>query len=108
VRLLELYQFTKSRDVRDKVYAFISLSSGQETHPLKVDYKLKGPEVFTNATQHVLTSTANPEFFSLKKNNPIAKSTLKLPSWVPDFTVQDFRPPINQHALFSASKSLGV
>jgi hypothetical protein len=107
MRLLELYRFTESGDPRDKVYAFIGLSAEQETRPLKVDYALKGEEVFTETVQYLLASTNNLEIFSLKKNDLGAVKTLKLPSWVPDFTVQDIRPPINQHDLFSVSKGLG-
>jgi hypothetical protein len=107
IQLLELYRFTESGDPRDKIYAFIGLSAEQETRPLKVDYGLTGEEVFTETVQYLLASTNNLEILSLKKNDLGAVETLKLPSWVPDFTVQDIRPPINQHDLFSASKGLG-
>jgi hypothetical protein len=107
IQLLELYRFTESGDPRDKVYAFIGLSAEQEMRPLKVDYGLTGEEVFTETVQYLLASTNSLEIFSLKKNDLGAVKTLKLPSWVPDFTVQDIKPPINQHDLFSASKGLG-
>jgi hypothetical protein len=107
MRLLELYRFTESGDPRDKVYAFIGLSSEQETRPLSVDYTLKGEEVFTETTRYLLALENSLGIFSLKKNDLGALAALELPSWVPDFTVQDIRPPINQHSLFSVSKGLG-
>ncbi|CAO2655431.1 Nn.00g104950.m01.CDS01 [Neocucurbitaria sp. VM-36] len=107
LRLLEFYRFTEAGDPRDTVYAFLGLSSEQEINPLKVDYELKGEEVFVDAARHILDSMGNLKILSQKKITLDAESTLTLPSWVPDFTVQDFTTPINQHALFSASKGLG-
>lgn len=107
LRLLELYRFTESGDTRDKIYAFVGLSLEQEIKPLKVDYELKEELVFVQATQHVLASMGNLDILSTKKGAHGIESTLKLPSWVPDYTVQDFAPPINQHSLFSASRGLG-
>lgn len=104
--LLEMYRFTESGDARDKVYAFVGLSSEQETRPLKVDYERKVEEVFVEAARHIMGSMGNLRILSLKKPDLDAGLALKLPSWVPDFTVPDLTPSINQHHLFSASQGL--
>lgn len=106
LRLLEYYRYTESGDARDKVYAFIGLSSEQEKSPLTVNYELSIEEVFVEATQFLLNSLQSLEIFSLKKQDNDAEATLKLPSWVPNFMAQDLRTPINEYRLFSASKGL--
>lgn len=106
LRLLEMYRFTESGDTRDKVYAFVGLSLEQESNPLRVDYELQVEEVFVEAVRHILASKGDLRVLSLKKADLGAVSMLKLPSWVPDFTIQDFAPPLNQSDLFSASKGL--
>lgn len=107
LRLLKLYRFTESSDTRDKVYAFVGLSLEQEIKPLKVNYELKEEMIYVETAQHVLALRDNLDILSTKKAAHSTESTLKLPSWVPDYTIQDFAPPINQHSLFSASRGLG-
>ncbi|KAF2126261.1 HET-domain-containing protein [Dothidotthia symphoricarpi CBS 119687] len=107
LRLLDWYRYTESGNARDKVYAFVGLSPEQETNPLMVNYRLTVEEVFVEATRYLLDSLQSLQIFSLKKNTFDAEPMLELPSWVPDFTVQNLSTPINQHASFAASKGLG-
>ena len=107
LRLLDWYRYTESGDARDKVYAFVGLSSEQETRLLMVDYRLTVEEVFVEATRYLLDWSQSLEIFSLKKNTHDAETTLELPSWVPDFTLQNLSVAINQYASFAASKGLG-
>lgn len=106
-RLLQWYRYTESGDARDKVYAFVSLSSEQQTRPLTVNYELDVVEVFIEVTRHLLDSSHNLKIFSLKKYPIDGAPTLELPSWVPDFTVQNPERLINEHKSFATSKGLG-
>ncbi|CAN9214695.1 unnamed protein product [Alternaria alternata] len=107
LQLLEWYRYTESGDSRDKVYAFVGLSSEQETRPLAVNYQLSVREVFSDVTRHLLDSLQSLKIFSLKKYPVDGEPTLELPSWVPDFTVQNPVRLINEHRTFAASKGLG-
>ena len=107
LQLLEWYRYTESGDARDKVYAFAGLSSEQETRPLVVNYQLSTREVFVDVTRYLLGQMQSLQIFSVKKYPIDAEPTIDLPSWVPDFTVQNPVRLINEHKTFAASKGLG-
>ena len=106
LQLLEWYRYTESGDARDKVYAFVGLSWEQETRPLMVNYHLGVREVFVDVTRYLLGHLQSLKIFSVKKYPIDAEPTLDLPSWVPDFTVQNSVRLINEHKTFAASKGL--
>jgi hypothetical protein len=85
--MLEKMGGTEARDSRDHVYAFIGLAPCLLNH-MRVDYSLSVEETFAAMMKALVKESKSLDFFSnLPFEADIGKSRLRLPSWVPDWTI---------------------
>ncbi|KAK6713535.1 hypothetical protein SNK04_004500 [Fusarium graminearum] len=80
-------------DPRDKVYGFLGISKGVSTD--SINYNLTTVEVFETTTREFLNYSGNLDLLShcVKfKRAPRVKKIIGIPSWVPDWGVQDLSP----------------
>jgi hypothetical protein len=92
--LLHQARITEASDPRDKVYAFIGVSTSlrlifydDPTVDLTPDYQKSVSEVYTNTARFALQATGNLEILSYVQDRSIIE-TPDLPSWVPDYAAK--------------------
>ncbi|KAE8442021.1 hypothetical protein EG329_003922 [Mollisiaceae sp. DMI_Dod_QoI] len=73
-------------DSRDKIYATLGIL-GRTMRGMQSDYSLTVQEVYTKAARHIIQQEQNLWFWSIANREKI-KSVPNLPSWVPDWTVE--------------------
>ncbi|KAI1179053.1 heterokaryon incompatibility protein-domain-containing protein [Nemania sp. FL0916] len=105
----------QAKEPRDKIYAFMNISSEFLDHPLDSEkislipnYGLTEREVFIQASTFMLQSGGNLELLSLVQDK--VETTMKdLPSWVPDFSIGGVNEPLEygNPSPFTAADGLG-
>jgi hypothetical protein len=90
--LCQDHRAAESTDARDKIYAFISVSSEfieRNINGLRLipDYTKSTSEVYIEASKFMLASQGNLRVLSLKEAPSLTKLA-ELPSWVPDFSTE--------------------
>lgn len=95
---------SQSQDNRDHVYAFIGMAPFLLRH-IRVDYSLSVEETFAAMMKALIKESGSLDFFGyLPSEADISKSKLRLPSWVPNWTVSISQAPILCHNnLFEAA-----
>jgi hypothetical protein len=79
---------SESQDPRDHVYGFIGLAPFILRH-LQVDYSLSIEETFASMMKALVKETGSLDFFGcLPSEADQEGASLRLPSWVPNWTVQ--------------------
>ncbi|KAF2763008.1 HET-domain-containing protein [Pseudovirgaria hyperparasitica] len=99
--LIETHRFTKTTDARDKVYALLGLAdqngapfkSLSEEDTIRADYNLSTQQLYLDTTRAFLLSSRNLGFMS-NVQDPSQTVTEGLPSWVPDFSVEQQPYPL--------------
>lgn len=125
-RLLTISKSSAATDPRDRIYGLLGLLEKEARDPkmcisIPVDYQKPCSETYTNAMAHIFSRGEGPYFLSgvFLSGGPTAaphvislpSTTVQpdLPSWVPDFTWQNFdkttqpegwhfHPPTTMHA----------
>ncbi|MCJ1474159.1 hypothetical protein MMC13_002817 [Lambiella insularis] len=99
--LLDLFDYTKSTDPRNKVYALLSLTSG--TPYINPDYSISCEELYTSiAVRHL---TPDIPYVLCCVDYSVNDSGLRLPSWVSNWAAKSLR---NGHNIaFQFLKSWG-
>jgi hypothetical protein len=124
-KLLLISRTSAATDPRDRIYGLLGLLEEVALDPalsipIVVDYRKSCSEVYTDAMAHIFSTGDGPYFLSgvCLSGGPIpaphirslpASAQLDLPSWVPDFTRQNFdqttqpygyhfHPPTTMHA----------
>jgi len=87
LRVLADHRKTFASDPRDKVYAFLGVSSTT----LEVDYSRSVRDVYTGIVE-TMVSTSSSLNVICHRLAPDANPTYTLPSWVPDWSVQESEP----------------
>jgi hypothetical protein len=92
-----------AQDDRDHVYAFFGLAPFLLQH-ITIDYELSVEEAFATTTKALIKQSKALDFLYLLPSADIGKSKLRLPSWVPDWTVRPSETSIMCHdTLFDAA-----
>ncbi|KAK5657592.1 hypothetical protein OQA88_3167 [Cercophora sp. LCS_1] len=99
---LSAFRSCGSTDPRDKVYAFLGIST--KNSGITPDYTIPVADTFKNAAASIITSCGSLEILS-HIQDPAGTGTAGLPSWVPDFACPLGRPPLTAHfsTAFNAS-----
>jgi hypothetical protein len=82
----------KATDGRDRVYALLSLAKDVDIMTYRIAYEKTVEEVYTDAVLYIL-HTSQSLAFLCAANPKIPDSALKLPSWLPDWSVSDLEQP---------------
>jgi hypothetical protein len=95
------HRFTDATDPRDKVCAFVSIAKEFVEHrphevdlSLVPDYRESIKEVYTDTAKFILISWDNLRLLSLVQDASFTRIE-GLPSWVPDFSVEDLPGPLD-------------
>ena len=86
IDIIEGARHARSTDSRDKVYALLNLCRDVETLGLRPDYRLDVAEVFNRIAQ---VAVKDGQGGILLLSAGIPGSTLILPSWVPDWSLEN-------------------
>ncbi|KAI0491039.1 heterokaryon incompatibility protein-domain-containing protein [Xylaria cf. heliscus] len=115
VTTVSMFRAAQAMDPRDKIYAFMSISSEflsdrliSEGSTLTPNYRLSPREVFIESSKFMLLSSPNLELLSLVQETD-RERIQDLPSWVPDFSARDTPVPLNFGfpSPFTAADGLG-
>jgi hypothetical protein len=90
-------------DVRDKVYALLSLQSPSDRLDIQVNYNLSPKEVFTMTAQAMVRKWNNLEILQYVQP-PKQGDVPELFSWVPDWTRNTAPTTLMHHGLFSSDR----
>lgn len=77
----------EATDARDKLFALRGISSAAIADSIQVDYSRTVEQVYTDFAKQYLALTADLRLLSLVRQGQRQKSNLRLPSWVPDWSV---------------------
>ncbi|KAM7210317.1 Heterokaryon incompatibility protein (HET) domain containing protein [Rhypophila decipiens] len=94
--LIRLFRSTHASDARDKVYALVGMSKEylEDTKmELIPDYHKSPRDVYIQTAKFLISSTKNLDCFSLKESE-VRTRLASLPSWVPDFSIQQGHNPL--------------
>ena len=91
IDVLEGARHAKSTDSRDKVFALLNLCRDPTALGIRPDYNLEAAEVFRQVA-HALVKDGQGGRLLLSAGIP--ESTLSLPSWVPDWSLEN--TPLNK------------
>jgi hypothetical protein len=85
--MLEKMAPSQAQDNRDHVYPFIGLAPCLLNH-MKIDFSRSMEETFAAMMKALIKESGSLDFFgNLPFEADISKSNLRLPSWVPNWTV---------------------
>ncbi|KAN0106852.1 HET domain containing protein [Hyaloscypha variabilis] len=87
--LIASYRSRRCADPRDKIYGLLGLASGEEVNLIRPDYSIPTPEVYEQVSLRLIEKSRSLQILSQvypRHMNPIGIETIKLPSWVPDWT----------------------
>jgi len=93
----------KATDLRDKIYSLRGLASDEFAAGIVVDYRRSVEEVFTDCTRHLLRIRQDLRILSRVRQRG-KKSSLRLPSWVPDWDLGDPGGVLNRYYRFCPTK----
>lgn len=95
IYLIRSLRYLKATDPRDKIFALLSFAKDAAELGIRADYRKSCQTVYTEATLALIKS-GYLEILSLcSANNEIQG----LPSWVPDFSTNSMRAPLQQRAM---------
>jgi Heterokaryon incompatibility protein (HET) len=95
IYLMRSLRHFQATDPRDKVFALLGIASDTKTLGLRPDYRKSCEEVYTDLAR-ALIQNGYIELLSLcefPKERPV------LPSWVPDWSRESYRSPLQQRSL---------
>jgi hypothetical protein len=87
--LISEYRLRGCADPRDKIYGLLGLASGKEVNLIRPDYSIPTPEVYEQVSLRLIEESRSLQILSQiypRHMNPTGIETIKLPSWVPDWT----------------------
>jgi hypothetical protein len=76
------------KDARDKIYGLLGMCQSFDRQNIKVDYNITARQLFVRVTAHLLQRKWLSSPYSILQPHQEDKN-LDLPSWVPDFTLED-------------------
>lgn len=77
----------RATDARDKLFALRGIASAAVADSMVIDYSRPVERVYVDFTKKVLTLQRDLRLLSLVRQGQRQKSNLRLPSWVPDWSV---------------------
>lgn len=77
----------EATDARDKIYALRGIASAAIADSMVVDYSRTAEQVYIDFARQYLSLTTDLRLLSLVRQGQRQKSKLRLPSWVPDWSV---------------------
>ena len=92
---LTAFRGLKTSDPRDQVYAMLGLGVPTGFEECTVDYSMTVEATYSKFTKQMITAYDNLEILSLVTPYKLSKSDMLLPSWVPDFTEDDWYTPLS-------------
>jgi hypothetical protein len=84
--VLERSRHSQSKDPRDRVYAFLNLSKELSERDLQPDYHATVRDTYAKAGRFFVRAGQGPKLIC---NAGLSKSTLGLPSWIPDWSLNE-------------------
>jgi hypothetical protein len=73
-------------DPKDKIYGILGILSPREKSQFPVDYNISTRDVYINVVDYLLTTTRRLDVICASLHFPIYQSSIRLPSWVPDWS----------------------
>lgn len=84
--LLSIFWEKDTTDPRDKVYAFVGLSTARDDPKFIIDYTLSVAQVYTSVAQYIILTTGKLDVIL---STPRGDNQYGLPSWVPDWNCEE-------------------
>lgn len=92
---LQRFRGCQSSDPRDKVYAMLSITTDGQDKALDPDYSLTVAQVYTSLAIHLIQREKRLDILG---HCTITDPTNGLPSWVPDWSVNNNQQPFGKYA----------
>jgi hypothetical protein len=86
---LENLCWTLASDPRDKVYSLLGIAKPYDGVSFSVDYTISSSQVFKNTAAYIIKGTQNLDILTMA-----GSKSRDLPSWVPDWSDQDWSDPL--------------
>ncbi|KAK3723439.1 hypothetical protein LTR37_001691 [Vermiconidia calcicola] len=97
IDILEMVRFSKSTDSRDKVFAFLNLANDAKQLGIRPNYRTETKEVFVQVARSIVKAGQGGR---LLLSAGISDSTLAMPSWVPDWSLEFVNEPLFARSLY--------
>ncbi|KAK3701478.1 hypothetical protein LTR37_015452 [Vermiconidia calcicola] len=91
IDILEMVWYSKATDPRDKVFAFLNLANDTKQLDIRPNYRAETNQLFVQVARSIVKAGQGG---CLLLNAGISGSTLAMPSWVPDWSLEGRPEPL--------------